>query len=116
MLFYVKGDNGGTIQRCDTTAYRSISDAPVFELAVSPDDDKLAFVTSGKRGPMVQWMSAHGGPVHVVTDSETACRPGRQSVALPADEVPGLAPHPLESCTKVDSLLSGKCRTARSEI
>jgi hypothetical protein len=79
VLFYVQGDSGARIQRCDTTGCRTISDLAVFELAVSPDDEKVAFVTNGARGPMVQWMSAYGGPAHAVTDTETGCRPGWSS-------------------------------------
>ena len=79
VAFYVKGDTGSRIQRCDAAGCRPISDIAVLELAVSPDGDKLAFVTNGGRGPMIRWMSALGGPAHDVTDTETGCRPGWSS-------------------------------------
>jgi hypothetical protein len=79
VVFFVKRDRGSAIQRCDATGCRRISDIPVVGLAAPPDGDKLAFVTTENRGPMVQWMSTHGGMLHDVTKTETACGPGWSS-------------------------------------
>ena len=78
-MFFVKRDAGGVIRRCTSTGCETISNVSVFGLAASPAGDRLSFVTTGKRGPVVQWMSTRGGLVHDVTNTETGCAPGWSS-------------------------------------
>ncbi len=68
-----------TVRRCDRSGCRDIASVHTRGLAVSPDGKRLAFALLDRRGPTVGWMSADGGEVHVVAESETGCAPGWSS-------------------------------------
>jgi hypothetical protein len=76
VVFYVSQQQSRIVHRCDANSCRPLARMDAFGLAVSPDGQRLAFVQVGNRGPVVRWMSTEGGPVHNVSDTETACRPG----------------------------------------
>jgi len=47
--------------------------------SLSPDGTRITYLTFDGRGESVQWIPSAGGPIHDVTFSEGACRPGWSS-------------------------------------
>ena len=70
-----------SIKRCDRDGCREILRGFAFGLSMSPDSQRLAFVTVETRGSTVQWMPAEGGEPHEVADTETSCPPGWASAS-----------------------------------
>jgi len=74
--FYRPHAPNPAIRRCDRTGCRDIYQGVAIGLAASPDGKRLAFVTTDKRGSIARWISADGGPVHEVVETETTCPVG----------------------------------------
>jgi hypothetical protein len=78
--FFVRRGQPAAVKRCNRSGCRSIiASIHTRSLSVSPDGKRLAFALLERRGPTVGWMSAEGGEVHVVAESETGCAPGWSS-------------------------------------
>jgi hypothetical protein len=78
VLFYSALDqNGynGSIERCGIDGCHTLLTNGGVSLAISPDDGRLAFLYLGGQGMIVRWMSADGGKIHDITETETACDP-----------------------------------------
>ncbi|HVZ88134.1 MAG TPA: serine/threonine-protein kinase [Polyangia bacterium] len=74
-FFSVVGDHPG-IRRCDQQGCRLIFSGVAYEIALSRDERRLAFVSPSSGGRIVRWMSADGiGEVRELIDSETGCQP-----------------------------------------
>ena len=65
-----------SIRRCDRSGCKEIFQGYAVGLSASPDGKRLAFVTTDKRGYIVQWIDADGGDPHDVAETETACPVG----------------------------------------
>jgi serine/threonine protein kinase len=77
-LFYLSFDAAafnGAIKRCGSGGCRTLLEGGGSGLAISPDDERLAFLYLGNKGVVVRWMSTEGGEVHDVAETETACAP-----------------------------------------
>jgi hypothetical protein len=77
--FFARHSPNPTVRRCNRSGCRDIASIHVRSLSVSPDGKRLAFALLDRRGPAVGWMSAEGGEMHVVAESETGCAPGWSS-------------------------------------
>jgi hypothetical protein len=74
--FYVRHLPHPRIRRCDRVGCRDIFHGFALGLAASPDGQRVAYVTSDKRGYVVQWLAADGGEPRDVAETETACPVG----------------------------------------
>jgi hypothetical protein len=77
-LTWFLADQGArpNLARCDDNGCREISAKSVVGLSVSPDGDRLAFVSITSLGLMVEWMSSNGGEIHEITQVDSLCRIG----------------------------------------
>lgn len=64
------------IRRCDDSDCRDIFSGVAAYPTVSPDGTRIAFMAYEARGPVVYWERAEGGPIHEVSETETACAAG----------------------------------------
>ena len=62
--------------RCEQGVCKKIVDGTAIHLAVSPDASRIAMLTIGKRGTVVDVAGGDGSGVHELLETETACSPG----------------------------------------
>jgi len=76
VLSYLQQKGRPVVMRCEEGACRKIADCPGYQLAMSPDGERFAFVAFEKRGPVVYVMDASGSRVREIMETETGCAPG----------------------------------------
>jgi hypothetical protein len=74
-VYYLDTHARWTVKRCDGMTCRELFSAAALNLALSPDNKRLAFIESLDRGAMIRWATAEGGQVRDVAEAETLCTP-----------------------------------------
>jgi hypothetical protein len=78
-LFYVafgeQAGFNGTINICEATGCRPLLRDSGMDLAISPNDRRIAFLSVDNRGTIIRWMNVKGAEVHDLIETETACGP-----------------------------------------
>jgi hypothetical protein len=75
-VFYDDLSNGSSVVRCEQDRCSRLARGPVGGLALSTDEERLAFVDYDNRGMFVRWVDARrGGSLHGPIPIETACTP-----------------------------------------
>ncbi len=74
VVFHASPSDG--IVRCEGSSCRSLLKVSATELSLSPDERRVAFVTTDVASAAVAWVAADGvGGMHQIVDAETGCEP-----------------------------------------
>jgi hypothetical protein len=63
------------IHRCDDHGCTALTSTVAARATVSPDGQRIAFLSGGGGGITVSWMPTAGGPVRGISTTETGCDP-----------------------------------------
>jgi len=74
--YYSRLGSPSAIVRCDQSGCRDLHRGLGAFVAPSPDGQKVALMAYERRGRIVNWSDADGGPVHEIGESETGCAMG----------------------------------------